>query len=700
MRGLFLVLACAASLSGFADEGMWTVDSFPADRVKQIYGIEISPEWVNHVRLSTLRLANCSASFVSAEGLILTNQHCIEPCLAAQSPTDMSLIDSGFSAPTRREEQRCASQQADVLMGSEDITDRVLKATASLSDAAANEARKRLLISLEQACEQASQHARTGKLKCQAVKLYQGSQFLLYKYKRYDDVRLVFAPEGDIASFGGDPDNFQYPRWSLDFAILRAYENGRPAKTPNHLSMDFNGPREGQPVFVAGHPGSTERRQTRAQLAFERDTSLPVALLRALELRGRYVQFGKIDPAHERIVRAPLNALQNIIKVRRKELDALNDPSFWAQKEAGEEQLRRSAHLAGPDPWTEIETAMSRARALYLPYIFIENGAGFTSSLFRDARWLVRGTTELGKPNDERLREFTDAAVPTIERALFARLPVYTDYEQMTFSFSLERMRELLGPDYPVVHQLFARQSPDGLATQLIAETKLDDADLRRRLWESGKLAVDGSHDPMIDLARSVDRDARAIRAQYENEVEAPVAAAAERIAAARFKVDGTRDYPDANFTLRLNYGLVEGWLEDDVAIEPMTHLERAFERASGVPPFKIPDTWMRARDQLDMRTPFCISTSNDIVGGNSGSPLLDGSGRLVGLMFDGNIHSLAGRYWFDSANNRAVALHPAIIRLALEKVYGAHYVLAELTADPGAKVSSSTAANNSSGGM
>jgi hypothetical protein len=463
---------------------------------------------------------------------------------------------------------------------------------------------------------------------------------------------------------------------------LRVYENGRPAKTPNHLHMDFNGPSAGQAVFVAGNPASTARLHTRAQLEFERDTSLPITLLRASELRGRYLQFGKTDPAHERVVRARLNALQNIIKGRRKELDALNDPPFWSQKDADEKRLRQSAHLAGPDPWTEIATAMARDRELYLPYTFIENGSGFTTSLFRDARWLVRGTTERGKPNGERLREFTDTAMPTIERELFARVPVYAEYEQMTFSFSLERMRELLGPDYPVVQRLFARQSPDGLATQLIAETQLNDAVLRRRLWESGKSAIDGSRDPMIELARSVDRDARTIRTQYENDVEAPVAAAAERIAAARFKLDGTRSYPDANFTLRLSYGSVQGWLEDGVPVEPMTYLDRAFERASGAPPFKIPDTWMRVKDQLDMRTPFCISTNNDIVGGNSGSPLLDASGRLVGLMFDGNIHSVAGRYWFDPAKNRAVALHPAIIRLALEKVYGARHVLSELSRD------------------
>jgi hypothetical protein len=667
-------------MAAFAEEGMWTFDNFPAARIKQTYGVDISREWLDHVRLSTLRLANCSASFVSSEGLILTNQHCIEPCLAAQSMPDRSLVELGFSAPQRKDEEPCLSQQADVLVASEDITDQVLKSTTGMNEAAAYAARTRLLNSLEQACEQASSRARAGRLKCQTVKLYHGGQYFLYKYKHYEDVRLVFAPEGDIASFGGDPDNFQFPRWSLDFAMLRAYENGSPARTPNYLRMDFAGPKAGEPVFVAGHPGSTARLETRAQLEFERDTSLPVTLLRAAELRGRYIQFGQDNPAHERIVRAPLNILQNIIKLRRKELDALNDPAFWPQKSAEEERLRQAGHLTGADPWQQIEAATTRERTLYLPFSLIESGAGFSTSLFRDARWLVRGTAERGKSNGDRLREFTDSAMRSIERDLFARVPVYPEYEQLNFSFSLERMREWLGPDYPLVHRLFARQSPQGLATQLIAETQLDDAALRRRLWESGSSAVAASRDPMIELARSIDPDARALRQQYENEVEAPLAAAAARIAALRFKLYGTQIYPDATFTLRINVGSVQGWLQDGVAVQPVTYLDRTFERASGAPPFKIPDAWLRVKEQLDMRTPFCMATSNDIVGGDSGSPLLDASGRLIGLIFDGNIHSVAGRYWFDPANNRAVALHPAMIREALDKVYHAEYLLSELT--------------------
>jgi hypothetical protein len=681
MRGLLLVLACVAALPTFAEEGMWTFDNFPSNAVKQHYGADITPAWLDHVRLSTIRLTNCTASFVSPGGLILTNHHCVESCLAEMSSKDKSLVQLGFAAADRNAEQRCPAQLADVLVGTEDVTEAISKAIAGMSDTAANDARKRTLTTLEQACEQASAKSKSGKLRCQAVTLYQGGQYFLYKYKRYDDVRMVFAPEADIASFGGDPDNFQFPRWSLDFSMLRAYENNKPAATPNYLQINFNGPAANQLVFVAGHPGSTARLQTRAQLEFDRDMPLPITLMRAAELRGRFIQFGTTNPADDRIVQAPLNSLQNAIKVRRKELDALNDNSLLAGKSEAEERLRASAHIGGNDPWHEIESASARERALYLQYTFLESGAGFNSGLFRDARLLVRGADERTKRNVDRLREFTDAALPLIQRELYARVPVYPELEVLTLSFSLERMREWLGPDHPVVRKLLSKESPESLATRLIAETKIDDADVRQKLWLGGKAAVDASHDPMIEFARAVDADARSVRKRFDDEVEAPVAAAAQRISAARFKAYGTNVYPDATFTLRLNYGTVQGWVEAGTPIEPFTHLDRAFERATGASPFKIPASWIRVKEKLEMRTPFCISTNNDIVGGNSGSPLIDADGMIVGLMFDGNIHSIAGRYWFDVANNRAIAVHPAIIREALDTVYGAKSLLRELNA-------------------
>ena len=679
MRGLLLLAACAASVPAIANEGMWAFDNFPATVVRQSFGADITPAWLDHVRLSTLRLTNCTASFVSREGLILTNHHCIESCLAELSSKEKSLLEFGFQALARKDEARCPAQHADVLVGTENITDAVLKAESGLDDAAANVARKKRLTALEQACEQASTRAKSGKLECQSVWLYQGGQYFLYKYKRYSDLRLVFAPEADIASFGGDPDNFQFPRWSLDFSILRAYADNKPAQTPNYLQIDFAGPTANQLVFVSGDPGSTARLQTRSQLEFDRDVSLPVTLLRASELRGRYIQFGKNNVGDERIALAPLNSLQNGIKVRRKELDALNDDAFLEQKSKAEQALRAVANISGPDPWQEIATASSRERGLYLPYIFIENEAGFSSALFRDARILLRAADERLKPNKDRLREFTDAELPHIQHDLLAQVPVYPEFEQLTLSFSLERMREWLGPDYPLVRTLMGKESPDALATRLIAETQMNDASYRKRLWMGGKTAVDASRDPMIILARSIDAEARAIRRQYEDEVQAPIAMAAEKIAAARFKVYGTNMYPDAAFTPRLNYGTVQGWEEYGTSVPPFTYLERAFERATGTTPFKIPESWMHVKAQLDMHTPFCISTDNDIVGGNSGSPLIDVDGKIVGLMFDGNIHSIAGRYWFNPKNNRAIAVHPAIIREALDKVYGAKELLIEL---------------------
>jgi hypothetical protein len=681
MRICLLVLAFAACLPALADEGMWTFDSFPVPAVKQTYGVDVTPAWLDKVRLSTVRLSNCTASFVSPQGLMLTNHHCIESCLAELSNRTRSFVQLGFTAADRPHEERCVTQFADVLIAMENITDAVTKSLSGLADPAANAARKQALTKLEAACEQASARSKTGKLKCQAVTLYQGQQYFLYKYKRYDDVRVVFAPEADIANFGGDPDNFQFPRWSFDLAFLRAYENGKPANTPDFFKIDFAGPKPGELVFASGNPGTTSRGRTYAQLQFERDMPLPTQLMRASELRGRYIQFGEMNPADARIIVAPLNSIENAIKVRRKLLDALHDEAFMKAKLDRENAFRSKVRLSGSDPWAAIETATAREREIYLRYTYLESSAGFNSGLFRDARWILRGSEERAKPNPERLREYTDAALPRIEQLLFAQVPVYPELEALTLTFSLERMREWLGPDDPVVRKLLSKESPRMLAQRLIAETQLDDAALRIRLWQGGKSAVDDSRDPMIVIAHAIDAESRAVRKLYDDDVEAPIASAYARIVSERIKLHDENLYPDATFSLRLNYGTVQGWAEGNTQIEPFTYLNRAFERASGVPPFKIPDSWLKVKDQLDPRTPFCLSTNNDIVGGNSGSPLIDIEGKIVGLMFDGNIHSIAGDYWFDPAKNRAVAVHPAIIREALDKVYGAKGLLAELGA-------------------
>lgn len=669
------LLLSLIAFAAHADEGMWTYHDFPAAAVKEKYGVDITPAWLERVRTSTVRLAGCTASFISADGLILTNHHCSAGCLAENSSKDKSLLEDGFLAASREQEVRCRTQIADVLVEMENITAKIQAALKGLGDQAANDKRKKTLTELEQGCEKA-----TG-LKCESVNLYNGGQYWLYKYRRYSDVRLVFAPEAGIAAFGGDPDNFQYPRWCLDMSLLRAYDkDGKPVKPQNHLQVNFEGPKPGEPVFVSGHPGSTSRLLTVSQLMTLRDIDLPQWLLRASELRGRYLQFAKTGAQAQRITEAPVNSLENSIKVRRKLLDALHDDAMLQRKRQQEAKLR--AALGGSaDPWAQIEKAQQTKRSLALPYSYLEGGGGFNSKLFDYARTLVRGAAERPKPNTDRLREFRDAALPRAEQQLGAQVPIYPELEKLTLSFSLERMREWLGPDHPVVRQLLSKDSPDTLAKRLIEGSKLADPKVRMALWNGGEAAVKVSNDPMIALVQSIDEQARALRKRYEDGVEAPVEAASEKIARQRFKMLGTSAPPDATFTLRLNYGTVQGWLENGSQVEPFTHLGRLFERATDQAPFQIPASWMRVKDKLDMSTRFNLSTNNDIVGGNSGSPMVDAQGRIVGLVFDGNIHSISGAYSFDAAKNRAVAVHPAIIREALSKVYGAEALLREINA-------------------
>jgi len=675
-----LALLAGASAPAFADEGMWTLDNFPRATVAERYGTNIDQTWLDRVRLATVRLANCTASFVSAQGLLLTNHHCVESCLAQNSTREKSLIETGFATATRADELRCPVQIAEVLQATEDVTARVAAALKGLDDRAAKERRRQTLVGLEQSCEDTSK--RSGNpLKCQAVTLYDGGQYWLYKYRRYDDVRLVFAPEDAIAAFGGDPDNFQFPRWDFDMSLLRAYVNGKPAATPNHLTIDFAGPKAGDPVFVAGHPGSTDRQLTVAELEALRNRRLPQALLRASELRGRYIQFAKTSDAAERIVRDDLFGLENTIKVERRELDALLDDDLLAAKRAEEADLRRRMP-PGPgagDPWARIEAAQAAEERRWLPYAFIENGRGFNTQLFRYARELVRAAAERPKPNTQRLREYADASLPRIEQQLAAPLPIYPELERLTLSFGLERMREWLGPDDAVVRQLLTDDTPDSLAARLVDGSKLADPAVRLALWKGGQSAIDASNDSMIALAKRLDAQSRELRKWHEDEVEAVLEAAHEQIARLRFAAFGTSVYPDATFTLRLSFGAVRGWDENGSAVEPFTRLTRLFERATGRPPFAVPASWQAAKAILDLSTPFNVSTDNDIVGGNSGSPLIAANGHIVGLIFDGNIHSISGSYWFDTPRNRAVAVDTAIIREGLTKVYRPKALLEEL---------------------
>ena len=678
-------LAALAALPAAADEGMWTFDNPPRDAIRQQYGVTLDSAWLDRVRLATVRLdSGCTGSFISGEGLVLTNHHCAEDCIAQNSSEGNDLNANGFHAASREKELRCEEDSISVLVGTEDVTAKVTAALAGVAPEGVVEARRAALTKLEQACEEESTKSKGGALKCERVSLYQGGQHWIYKYRRYEDVRLVFAPERDIAAFGGDPDNFQFPRWSLDFSMMRVWEGDKPAKTPNHLRFAWAGAQPGDPVFVSGHPGNTDRLLTAAQLEVQRDTFMPFWLMRFSELRGRMIQYSKTSDEARRTVEAYLNSVENSIKVRRKQFDALLDDALIENAKAKETALREAV-AAKPGlgdaagAWEQIAAAQAAWSDILVPYTFLEGGAGFNSELFNHARTLVRAAAEREKPNEARLPGFTDARLPAIVQTLKADSPIYPEFEILRLSFSLERMREWLGPDDPVVRQVFGKDSPDALAERLVRQSSLGNAAARTALYDGGQASIAASEDPMIRLAAAVDPASRALRKTFETEVEGPVARGQEAIARARFAAYGTSIYPDATFTLRLSYGAMKGWTEKGEEVRPWTELSRAFERATGEPPFRIPDRWMAVKDRLDMSTRANFTTNNDIVGGNSGSPMLNAAGEIVGLAFDGNIHSISGSYWFDERINRTIGVHPGFIRAALEKVYDANALLEEI---------------------
>ena len=686
MKRYCLLLLLGVAAVAVADEGMWTFDNFPQAAVKQKYGVDIDAAWLGRVQRSITRLeGGCTGSFASPDGLVLTNHHCAMACISALSSATDNLVENGFNSGSRAGERQCPGGMISVLVSTEDITAKVNAAIAGMPDAQANTVRKQTLTRLESECTARAARGKQNPFACESVTLYQGGQYFLYTYKRYDDVRLVFAPEAAMAQFGGDPDNFNFPRWCLDFSLMRIYENGKPVRTPDYLRWRPEGPNAGDPVFVAGHPGSTSRLLTVDQLKFQRSVSFPAFIARNSELRGRMIEWGTTGDEPKRIVDEELRGLENALKVYRGLQSALVDDRLMDSKAAAERELRarlgsdeKLAPLAGT-AWDDIAKAQARYREIYDRVQYLENGTGFNSDLFGYARLLVRGAAERAKPNEQRLREYADSNLPKVSAGLLAATPIHPEFETLTLGFSLDKLREVLGPDDDIVHRVLGRESPATLADRLVKSTKLADPAVRKALWEGGAAAVDASQDPMIVLARAVDPDARAVRKIYEDEVQAQTVAGQAKIAKARFAVLGTKVYPDATFTLRLSYGDVQGWVEKGQQVEPFTKLGRLYERATGEDPFRVTQRWLDARSKLDMNMPFDFATTNDIVGGNSGSPAIDGQGRLVGLLFDGNIHSIAGSYWYDASLNRAVAVHPGIILTALRQVYGAPAIANEI---------------------
>jgi len=680
---ILLSLIAGVAMPALADEGMWTPDNFPFDQVNQKYGLHVDRQWLDHVQASAVRLAGgCSASVVSSSGLVLTNHHCVEGCVRNLSSPDHDYAKDGFFTAATPEEKQCPGTQAEILENIKDVTPALRAATNGKTGAEFSRARNAAIARIErEACQ-----GRESTHRCQVISFFRGGEYKLYDYRKYTDVRLAFAVEYDAAFFGGDPDNFNFPRYDLDFSFLRLYDNGAPARTPQHLKWNAAAPKAGEPVFVAGNPGGTDRLLTAAQLESLRDVVQPLSLMLNAELRGRLTRFGEESPEHARLAERDLFGLENGLKAMRGEHEALLQPGLIESRRAADAELKRRVD-ADPelrqeigDPWKEMEDAQKQRVELYKPYYLLEARAGYGSTLYRFARTLVRAAGERKKPNGERLREYTEARLPLVEKGLLDARPVDAVDEQIKLEFWLSKLREELTADAPETGLVLGQDSPQNLATAL-SSSKLADANFRRKLWNGGLAAIQDSNDPMIRFVLRRDGAARAVRTEYEKQVLDPTDDASERIARARMAVYGNRGYPDATFSLRISYGTVNGWSEGARAIAPFTNFSGLYRRATGQAPFRLAPRWVSNRDKLDPDTVFNISSDNDIIGGNSGSPLLNARGEVIGAIFDGNIHSLGGTYFFDPKLNRAVSVSTAAMTEALNKVYGRQRLVAELTA-------------------
>jgi len=676
----FLVVCLVLMPFAQADEGMWTFDNFPSKTVGTKYGFTPSQAWLDHVRLSSLRIAGgCSASFISPDGLVMTNHHCVVECAEQLSTPQQNFVNDGFSAKTSAEERKCPAFELDQLTEIRDVTSEVQAATSGKTGDDANKALNAKKADLQKACSGSDPG-----LRCDVVSLYHGGVYDLYRYKRYSDVRLVFAPEFSIAQFGGDPDNFNFPRYDFDIGLLRAYENDKPAATPEYFHWSANGSKDGDLVFVPGNPGGTSRELTLSQMNFERDILYPYILPYLAEYRGQLEQFVKRGPEQAREANELLFYTENAFKAFTGEYQALLDPQFMAGKQQAEQHLR-SAVAADPKQaatalaWDDIARIQQVRAKLFVRRTRL-NSRAFNDGLLGSAITLVRAAAERAKPNSERLPEYTDQSLVVVQQELTAPVPTYRDLEELTLAFSFTGIRRDLGTDDPFVRKMLGKESPEQLAHRLVTGTHLDDPKVREELYKGGQSAIAASTDPMIRFAASINDDLLAVRKEYEARVEAPARSAAEKIAKARFAVYGTSLDPDATFTPRLSYGSVKGFEDaEGKPVAPYTVIGGLFERATGAAPYVLPGTWLKAKDALTLSLPMNLCTTNDIIGGNSGSPLIDKDARVVGLIFDGNIFSLGGNFGYDAAKNRSVAVDSRALLEGLKKVYHMDRVASEI---------------------
>ncbi|HEU0124470.1 MAG TPA: S46 family peptidase [Bryobacteraceae bacterium] len=678
---LSLALGVMAALPGLADEGLWLFNRFPKEELKKKYGIQLTDSFLQHLQLSSVRFnSGGSGSFVSSNGMLFTNHHVGAECIYKVSTKENDYMKNGFHAKTQADEKACPDLEVNVLLRIETVTDKVNAGIGeSTAPAEANRMRQQNIAKLESACNKA-----TGN-RCDVVTLYSGGQYDLYEYKKYTDVRLVFAPEESIAAFGGDPDNFTFPRYCLDFALFRAYENGKPAQPKHYLKWSKTGAKDGELIFVSGHPGKTDRLATVAELEFQRDVTQPYALDILKKLADRLLAYGAQDPENKRIARDLLATLQNSFKARSGFQRGLTDPELMAMKKDAETRLRKAI---ADDPekqkkfgaiWDEISAYVKEYRQFYVEYSLLERAPATGSELFGLARTITRYAEEKPKPNAERLREYSDAALPAVEMAMYSTAPVYPALEEIVLAEWMKRLTEKLGATHPMVQKILAGRGPEAAAKYYVSGTKLTDVMERKRLAASAE-ATAASKDTMIQLARLMDANGRALYKRFQDKVEAVQASSASRIAQARFAVYGSNEYPDATFTLRLTYAPIRGYTNAEGKKVPWaTDFLGLYARATGKEPFALPPSWLKPQGPLQKKTPYNFVSTADTHGGNSGSPTVNTKGELVGILFDGNIEGLPNQYLYRDKTERSVHVASQGIVEALRNVYRATGILQEI---------------------